>query len=137
MMSSSMAIVEPSAKIALVTGADKGIWKEVARQLGQREYLSLVGSRDESRGQAAGPAAARRRTLGRADHHRRDRPAQHRHSRLTIDRRHGRLDALINNAAIAIDDAPPSTVGVDVLRTTYETASSVCSRSPRRCRLCS
>ena len=35
---------------ALITGANRGIGKEVARQLGTRGYLVLIGARDLERG---------------------------------------------------------------------------------------
>ena len=40
-------------KIALVTGANKGIGREIARQLGGLGYTVVVGSRDLARGEAA------------------------------------------------------------------------------------
>ena len=40
-------------KTALVTGANKGIGKEVVRQLAARGFQVFLGSRDEARGQAA------------------------------------------------------------------------------------
>src|ERR1700733_3567793 len=41
------------AKIVLITGANKGIGFEVARQLGRSGYTVLLGARDASRGEAA------------------------------------------------------------------------------------
>ncbi len=40
-------------QIALVTGANKGLGKEVARQLGRRGMRVYLGSRNAERGQAA------------------------------------------------------------------------------------
>jgi len=40
-------------KIALITGANKGIGYEIARQLGSRGATVLVGSRDIGRGEEA------------------------------------------------------------------------------------
>jgi NAD(P)-dependent dehydrogenase (short-subunit alcohol dehydrogenase family) len=40
-------------RIALVTGGNKGIGLEVARQLGQAGITVLVGARDVDRGRAA------------------------------------------------------------------------------------
>nr|WP_299501604.1 SDR family NAD(P)-dependent oxidoreductase [uncultured Rhizobium sp.] len=39
--------------IALITGANKGLGKEVARQLGGLGMRVYLGSRDDERGQAA------------------------------------------------------------------------------------
>jgi NAD(P)-dependent dehydrogenase (short-subunit alcohol dehydrogenase family) len=43
----------PIGRVAIVTGANKGIGKEVARQLAQAGLTVLLGSRDERRGTAA------------------------------------------------------------------------------------
>ena len=40
-------------KIALVTGANKGIGFEIVRQLGVQNITVLVGARDQARGEAA------------------------------------------------------------------------------------
>jgi NAD(P)-dependent dehydrogenase (short-subunit alcohol dehydrogenase family) len=49
----------PGEKIALSTGANKGIGFEIARQLAAQGTVVLVGARDEARGQqAAGSLAA-------------------------------------------------------------------------------
>jgi NAD(P)-dependent dehydrogenase (short-subunit alcohol dehydrogenase family) len=43
----------PIGRVVIVTGANKGIGKEVARQLAQAGLTVLLGSRDERRGTAA------------------------------------------------------------------------------------
>ena len=40
-------------QVALVTGANKGIGREIAKQLAERGYIVLLGSRDRARGEAA------------------------------------------------------------------------------------
>src|ERR687888_1788961 len=40
-------------KVALITGANKGLGKETARRLGRLGMTILIGARDSSRGQAA------------------------------------------------------------------------------------
>ena len=50
-------------KVALITGANKGIGKEIARQLGAQGMTVLVGARDKARGEEA----ARELTAGGAD----------------------------------------------------------------------
>lgn len=89
--------------IALVTGANRGIGFEVARQLAARGHHVLLGSRSSERGEAA---AARVRadgfdveplTLDVAD----DDSVTGAATRIADA--HGRLDVLVNNAAVDYD----------------------------------
>ena len=45
-------------KVALVTGANKGIGREITRQLGDHGFTVLAGARDEHRGRADIPTGA-------------------------------------------------------------------------------
>ena len=109
-------------KIALVTGANKGIGKEIARQLGQAGFTVLLGSRDVERGELAvkelvaeGLDAVGIR-LEVTDE------ASVRAAAERVEAEHGRLDVLINNAAIIPDgDDAVSRVGTGVLREAFET----------------
>jgi NAD(P)-dependent dehydrogenase (short-subunit alcohol dehydrogenase family) len=109
-------------KIALVTGANKGIGFQIAQQLGDRGYTVLVGSRDLVRGQAAvkelvadGIEAAAIQLDVTEERSVRAAAAQ-------IGELHGRLDVLVNNAAvIAEGDTAVSQIEADVLRRGYET----------------
>lgn len=108
-------------QVALVTGANKGIGLEIARQLAQLGYLALVGARDEHRGLAAAQQLqaeglhAQFLPIDVTDQQSIDAAAQ------VIEQRYGKLNALINNAAIALDNAPPSQLDIAILRRTYET----------------
>ncbi|HEX3923035.1 MAG TPA: SDR family oxidoreductase [Streptosporangiaceae bacterium] len=109
-------------KIALITGANKGIGFEIARQLGQRGIFVLIGARGEARG---GKAASRLAAEGLpvaalsidvAEGARIARAARE------IEQRHGRLDILVNNAGITGEfRGLPSEVPLDQMREVYET----------------
>lgn len=110
-------------KIALVTGANKGIGREVARQLCERDYEVLIGARDAARGEEA--AGQLRAAGGRArwlalDVTNVDSIAS---AAETIHRDYGVLDVLVNNAAIKLEfhPAPPSECTLDIVRQTFET----------------
>ena len=110
--------------IALITGANKGIGLETARQLGARGITVLAGARDEARGIEAeralradlGPGAeARFVPLDVTDAKSVQLAAD------WIDKEYGHLDILINNAGIARAGGPPSQTDVDAMREVYET----------------
>jgi NAD(P)-dependent dehydrogenase (short-subunit alcohol dehydrogenase family) len=112
----------PVEKVALITGANKGIGFAIARQLGEQGIGVLVGARDEVRGKAAADAlagagiAAVPLRIDVTD------PASIAAAVTQIEQRHGRLDILVNNAGIAGDfTGAPSAATADDLRQVYET----------------
>ena len=109
-------------KIALVTGANKGIGYEIAAGLGALGWSVGVGARDEKRREEA---VARLRDAG-ADAFDVPLDVTDDHSAAAaadlIAERAGRLDALVNNAGITGDfPQQPSTVDLAVIRTVVET----------------
>jgi NAD(P)-dependent dehydrogenase (short-subunit alcohol dehydrogenase family) len=108
-------------KVALITGANKGIGLEIARQLGRQGMTVLIGARDERRGREA--VEGLRSESINAHCIRLDVTSQESIDEVArrIAEEFGRLDVLINNAGILIDDAPPSGLDTAVLRRTYET----------------
>jgi NAD(P)-dependent dehydrogenase (short-subunit alcohol dehydrogenase family) len=105
--------------IALVTGANKGIGLETARQLGARGFIVLAGARDQERGLEAERALradgadARFIRLDVTD------DASVQQAADWIGREYGRLDILINNAGIARGNLPSET-DLDAMREVYE-----------------
>jgi NAD(P)-dependent dehydrogenase (short-subunit alcohol dehydrogenase family) len=119
----SASPVNEIGRIALVTGANKGIGYATAEGLGRLGFTVLVGARDRERGENA---VGRLRS---ADIEAigclidvRD-PDSVRAAADAIRRDHGRLDVLVNNAAVKLEfhPAPPSETPLDVVRNTYET----------------
>jgi NAD(P)-dependent dehydrogenase (short-subunit alcohol dehydrogenase family) len=110
-----------SNQIVLVTGANKGIGHEVARQLALRGMIALVGARDRTRGERAVEsicAAGGNAQLVVLDVTDRDSIAA---AARDVEARFGHLDVLVNNAAIATGSAEPSQQSVEAMRAIYET----------------
>jgi NAD(P)-dependent dehydrogenase (short-subunit alcohol dehydrogenase family) len=108
-------------KIALITGANKGIGFEVARQLGAEGITVFLGARDPQLGEAA---AAKLKADG-ADAHFLlldvTKPETITRAEETIQSKHGRLDILVNNAGIvAKGDGPPSVADPQAVRDALE-----------------
>jgi NAD(P)-dependent dehydrogenase (short-subunit alcohol dehydrogenase family) len=109
-------------KIALITGANKGIGFEIARQLGERGNTVIVGARDEVRGKRAADLLTGR---GIAAHPLRidvTDATSVADAAVHIEKRYGRLDILVNNAGIAggFTGAPSAATAAD-MREVYET----------------
>ena len=111
--------VSAMTTIALVTGANKGIGLETARQFGARGFTVLAGARDEARGREAERvlrADGADATFVRLDV---SSDASVRAAAAWIEREYGRLDILLNNAGIARGN-PPSQTDLDLMREVYE-----------------
>jgi len=110
-------------KIALITGANKGIGFETARQLGQEGIIVLVGARDAKKGEAAAEKLRREKieahalTIDVSD------AASIRKAANQVESDYGRLDILVNNAGVMVDDEKkkPSEQSLETWRKTFET----------------
>ena len=90
-----------NGRVALVSGGNRGIGLEVGRQLSERGITVVIGSRDEARGRAAVEGLEGNvvpHQLDVADAGSVDRMAAF------LEDEFGRLDILVNNAAISNDE---------------------------------
>lgn len=109
-------------RIALVTGANKGIGLEIARQLAKAGVTVLMGARDLQRGQAAAGELAQAGLAVEAIEVDLNNEATITAAAAAIPSRHGRLDILVNNAGIVdAEDGPPTVATVAAARKLMET----------------
>jgi NAD(P)-dependent dehydrogenase (short-subunit alcohol dehydrogenase family) len=102
-------------RIALVTGANKGIGFEVVRQLAREDFRVFLGARDEKAGEAA---AKKLNKESEKEHSDKDhtglgvtflkidisKPESIREAAKEFSKQSDRLDVLVNNAGILLDD---------------------------------
>jgi NAD(P)-dependent dehydrogenase (short-subunit alcohol dehydrogenase family) len=87
-------------RVALVTGANRGLGLEAARQLAVQGFVVCLGVRDLEKGQRAAEALGHNAQAVALDVTSASAP---RDAVSEIRRHYGRLDALINNAAVHYD----------------------------------
>jgi NAD(P)-dependent dehydrogenase (short-subunit alcohol dehydrogenase family) len=111
-------------KIAVITGANRGLGFATARRLGQSGVRVIVGARNLANGDEA-VARLRREGLDceplRIDV---DSPASVRGAAKLVEREHGRIDILINNAGILPEATAPDVdrpLDLGMVRETFET----------------
>jgi len=123
-----------NTKTALVTGANKGIGREIARRLAGLDMTVLVGARDRRRGEAA--VDGLRENLRRGSPPRVP-PTNSRDVHLVVldvadeqsvaraaaevAERFGKLDILVNNAGISLGAGSPSSQGLEAMRHIFAT----------------
>lgn len=114
--------MQATKKVVLITGANKGIGFEVARQIAKAGWTVLAAARNEELGKEA---AAKLKAEGldvRFIHLDVNTPETAEAAATTIQGEFGKLDLLINNAGINVrGDGPPSKVNIEVLETVMRT----------------
>ena len=109
-------------RIALVSGANRGLGLEISRQLVAQGYAVIMGSRDITLGEAAAETLRDRETelhvvrLDVTD------PTSIAAAVNTIDERFGVLDVLVNNAGVLMESwgTLPSEITLEQMRATFE-----------------
>ena len=109
-------------KIALITGANKGLGFETARQLGAQNTKVLIGARDEQRGREAAEKLqkdgfdAEFILIDVTDEKTLEAAAKY------VEETYGKLDILVNNAGIAVEyGMNPGEISLEKIRQTFDT----------------
>jgi NAD(P)-dependent dehydrogenase (short-subunit alcohol dehydrogenase family) len=114
------------ARIALVTGANRGIGLEIVRQLSRAGLMAVLGSRDLDKGKAAAAALASDGPAPPVVALDVTEPDSIRAAVAEVLNRYGRIDVLVNNAAILKEGFLPEEtsvfeVPIDLVMLTYLT----------------
>ena len=111
-------------KVALITGANKGLGLEMARQLGKAGVTVIVAARDPKKGEAAAEALRKEGIDAQALKLDVTNRKDHEAAAKFLEEKFGRLDILMNNAGISLDElgaGKASTTSDEVLRETFDT----------------
>lgn len=135
--------MESKNKIALVTGANKGIGFEIAKKLGAAGCTVILGARNEKLGQEA--CEKLKATGAKVEYLNLDllNPDSIENAAKAIDQKHGRLDILVNNAGILeqsdgsptktdVDSVEASCVQISLGRCVSRKPSHPCLKNPRK-----
>jgi len=105
-------------RAAFITGANKGLGLEIARQLGRQGVTVVLGARDKAKGNAAADELKAEGIDAHAVKLEVTNEADVAALPEFFKSKFGRLDILINNAGVALDFGG---VTIDIFRQTYET----------------
>jgi NAD(P)-dependent dehydrogenase (short-subunit alcohol dehydrogenase family) len=110
-------------KIALITGANKGIGLETARQLAKEGITVLAGARDEAKARQAAAELTKEGLDVQGIVVDVNDEGSIQKAAARIERDYGRLDILVNNAGVMLDDREkkPSEQSLEAWRKTFET----------------
>ncbi len=111
-------------KVALISGANKGIGLETARQLGKQGITVLIGARDLAKGEAAAAELKKEGIDAQAIKLDVLNDADVKAAAAKIEKEFGKLDILVNNAGVSLEGFgpnEPSKTPLDVLQKTLDT----------------
>jgi NAD(P)-dependent dehydrogenase (short-subunit alcohol dehydrogenase family) len=116
-----MTAPNASKPIALITGANKGIGKEIARGLGRKGFTVLIGARDPKKGDAVIQEFKTEDIQAFAVPLEVTSESSISAAAQWVESKFGRLDVLVNNAGIVTDQGKPSEADLALVRKAYDT----------------
>ena len=113
--------MDSKQRIAVVTGGNRGIGLEICRQLAQLGYQVVLTSRDEVQGLGAQQRlVAEGAEVGYHPLDVTDAESVHRLAEV-LQQAYGRVDVLVNNAGVMLDDRDVLEADLEIVRATMET----------------
>jgi NAD(P)-dependent dehydrogenase (short-subunit alcohol dehydrogenase family) len=125
-----MSNTKPNGKVAFITGGNRGLGLETARELGKEGITVVLGSRDPKKGEAAAAKLRDESITAESLGFDVNKSQDHQKAYDYFAKRHGRLDILVNNAGVLKESQisatgsgpnPVSAVSPEMLRETFET----------------
>src|SRR4029077_181185 len=119
-----------NGKVAFITGGNRGLGLETARELGKEGITVVLGSRDSKKGEAAAAKLREEGITAESLGFDVNKSQDHQKAYDYFEKKHGRLDVLVNNAGVLKESAisaagsgpnPVSAVSPEILRETFET----------------
>jgi NAD(P)-dependent dehydrogenase (short-subunit alcohol dehydrogenase family) len=91
-------------KVAFISGGNRGIGLETARELGRRGFAVVIGAREAARGEAAAKALREEDIAAEAIVYDANEPATDKAVLEHLTTRYGKLDVLVNNAGLSHEE---------------------------------
>ena len=125
-----MSNTKPNGKIAFITGGNRGLDLETARELGKQGIVVVLGSRDSKKGEAAAANLRNEGITAESLGFDVNKSQDHQKAHDYFGKKYGRLDILVNNAGVLMEGQisatgsgpnPVTAVSAEMLRETFET----------------
>ena len=125
-----MSNEKSNGKIAFITGGNRGLGLETARELGMQGIVVVLGSRDSKKGSAAAAKLHDEDITAESLSFDVNKSQDHQKAYDYFAKKYGRLDILVNNAGVLKESQtsatgsgpnPVSVVSPEILRETFET----------------
>jgi len=121
---------KPNGRVAFITGANRGLGLETARELGKQGIVVVLGSRDAKKGAAAAAKLRGEGITAESVGFDVTKTQDHQKAYDYLEKKYGRLDILVNNAGVLKENQisatgsgpnPVSAVSPEILHDTFET----------------
>jgi len=119
-----------NGKVAFITGGNRGLGLETARELGEQGVAVILGARDAKKGETAAAKLRKQGITAESLAFDITKPKDHQNAYDYFAKKYGRLDILVNNAGVLKEGQisatgsgpnPVTAVSPEMLRETFET----------------